>query len=619
MSAIAGILHREGHSVSFRQIKKMNDILSHRGPDGSNIWIEGSIALAHQMLHTTPESLGETLPFEDLDSGLVITADARVDNRAELAPHLGLEDVKNIPDSLFILKSYIKWGEKCPEKLLGDFAFAIWDKENEQLFCARDHMGVKPFYYYLSDSSFFFSTELKAILTIPEVSSAINDEKIAFHLMKIYDKNYTFYKDIFSLTAAHSITINKDKFKLIEFWKINPDSHIILDSEEEYLNAFREIFIDSVNCRLRSAFPVGFQLSGGLDSSSIVSTAKLIYDSLNSQKEIQTFSFIFDDLKNCDESNFIKHVVDLGNINPVYVKADQIDPLENLETILWHNDQPFFSPTVSLMFKLYKKMCERSIRVSMSGLDGDSVISYGQNYLKELATTLQWRKLSNEIKEFSKHQDISSFQIFKSQIVSKLIPHYIKNLFSPNNDAHILNKNFSIKINAQHYLKTLKLIPRIKANSSKKYHHYILEPFTHQHALEMEDKLNAIFSIEPRYPFYDKRLIEFCYAIPTEMKFKSGWNRYILRKSMENILPPEVQWRVKKTDLKPFFYRNFLLFGQEKMERFLFKNNEIIGDYVDLAEIEEIYNKYNLGISSSDLINLWLVTILFQWLNNNAI
>lgn len=105
----------------------MNDRLAHRGKDGTGVWFDGSVALGHQMLHTTQESLHEKLPFKDENSGMIITADARIDNRAELAPLLNLEDSKNVPDSAFILKAYKMWGEQCPKELLGDFAFAIWD------------------------------------------------------------------------------------------------------------------------------------------------------------------------------------------------------------------------------------------------------------------------------------------------------------------------------------------------------------------------------------------------------------------------------------------------------------------------------------------------------------
>jgi len=615
MSAITGIFSRDGCPVSLELIKRMNNSLSQRGPDGSGIWFDGPVALGHQMLHTTPESINEKLPFEDPETGLVITADARIDNRAELAPLLGLDNVKDVSDSLYILNAYHKWGEKCPEKLLGDFAFVIWNPKKEQLFCARDHMGIKPFYYYLSDDNFFFATELKALLTNSEVSLCFNELKIAYHLMNIPDKNATFYNNILSLIASHSITISKNYHKVNEFWKLDPESEIVMDSNEEYIQAFKKIFTESIRCRLRSVFPIGFELSGGLDSSSIVCTSRLLYNKYSPSKSINTFSFIFDDFANCDERYYINKVVEEDGFNPHYVNADKINPLGEIETIMRNQDQPFFSPNIAIIWNLYKEMQNNKIRINISGLDGDSVISYGQNYLKELAITLKWNKLIKEIRTFSKNQNLSSFDVFNEKVVFKLIPHHIKKILATNkSDARILNKNFSNKINAGECLDNLKLIPRNQANTPKKYHYYILNPFTHKEGLEMGDRLNAEFSMEPRYPFYDKRLVEFCYAIPTEMKFKDGWGRYIQRKAMDNILPPEIQWRLKKTDFRPVFEKNLLSFGRTYLDKMVYGRG-ILEDYVDLDELEEIYHNYKLGSIGSDLIVLWLVTTLYFWLN----
>ena len=182
MSAITGIFYRNGRDVNLDQINKMNDSLSYRGNDGSGVCLDGSVALGHQMLHTTKESILEKLPFKDENSGIIITADARIDNRDELASTLKLENNSKVPDSLFILKAYQKWGEQCPEKLLGDFAFVIWD--NQKIFCARDHIGVKPFYYYLSNNAFFFASEIKALLTNPEIKYQINKTKDSIFLIR---------------------------------------------------------------------------------------------------------------------------------------------------------------------------------------------------------------------------------------------------------------------------------------------------------------------------------------------------------------------------------------------------------------------------------------------------
>ena len=619
MSAITGIFYRNGRSVSQELIKKMNDALSHRGPDGSRFWFDGPVGLGHQMLYTTAESLLEELPVKD--SGLVITADARIDNRTELAPLLGLKNVENVPDSLFILKAYHKWGENCLENLLGDFAFAIWDSKKDEIFCARDHMGVKPFYYYLSEELFAFSTEIKALFTIPEIKININDLKVALHIMNVREKKLTFYENIFSLTSANFIRINHNEDQIKRYWKLDPQLQIIMDSDEDYINNFREIFNESVKCRLRSVFPIGFELSGGLDSSSIVTVAKKILRDQGTPNVLNTFSFIFNDFPECDESFFIKKIVDTGSIKPHYVIGDKISPLAEISTMLWHLEQPFFNPNTAILWKLYGVMKENNIRVLLSGHDGDSVISYGQNYLGDLTTSFKWIKLIKEINQISNLNDNSFLNTFLSQVLFPLIPLSWKKLASPSEirrkpGSFILNDEFKERVKSDEYLNDLYFKPIKKANTAKKFHYYLISTFAHQYTLEFIDKIFARFSIEPRFPFFDKRLIEFCYAIPTEMKFRKGWRRYMIRIAMEGLLPKENQWRVRKPDLNPFFQQNLLLYGKDYLNELL--SNESILNYVDKYKLQKIYENYEFKNQKqnfhSDSFDMWYLTIISFWL-----
>ena len=334
MSAISGIYYMDGRSIDPNLIKNMNEALSHRGPDGFDISVYETVAFGHQMLQTTPESIHEKLPFEDKNSSLIITADARIDNREELSKELDIENNEKFSDSYFILKAYQRWGENCPEKLLGDFTFAIYDKKEEKLFCARDRMGVRSFYYYLSDNAFYFATEIKAILSIPELSFEINEVRVAQYLLsELKDREITFYEGIRRLPAAHSLKINSDGFLLNKYWSFDPDFELKLPSNEDYVNKFRDIFMDAVKCRLRSNISPGFLLSGGLDSSSIVCTAKF----LNANKEdyLKTFSAVFDDIQECDEKEFINAIVSENCVEPYYIHADKISPLVDYEKVFF--------------------------------------------------------------------------------------------------------------------------------------------------------------------------------------------------------------------------------------------------------------------------------------------
>lgn len=612
---------RNGKDVDPELMKKMNEKLSHRGPDGSDIWCEGPVGLGHQMLWTTQESLHEKLPFEE--NGLIITADARIDNRDELSKDLGLRDEEDVSDSYFILKAYQEWGEECPDKLLGDFAFAIWDRENERLFCARDHMGVKPFYYYLSNNRFLFTTEIKALFNIPEVPYKLNELQLAFYLSGIYDeRSLTFYKDIFRLPSAHYMTIDNKKSKIRRYWKLDPNLETILDSDEEYTQKFLEIFTESVRCRLRSLHPIGFELSGGLDSSSIVCVAKSILKKNDNDTQINTFSQVYNDIKECDESYYINKIIDLGGINPYYLDADQISPLNEIGNILWYLEEPFFANNRHSFWILYKNMQKKGTRVLLTGMDGDTTVSHGHNYLKELATTFKWKKLINEINTLSTQFNKDIPKIILNKLILPMAPESIVKWWVINihKNPRVMfnNTEFVNKLDFKNYSKPYRKF-NFTAKNTKEYHYMTLINGIHQSLLEVLDRNTAPFSIEPRHPFYDKRLIEFCYSIPTEQKIRSGWGRWLLRNTMEDILPREVQWRHDKINFAPVRDRNLILFEKEYLDKLIYKNSEILKDYIDLDEFKAMYEKYksrSKGYNHKLIEKLVLVII---WLEHSEL
>ena len=195
MSGIAGILEFDGKQVSHDELSRMVQALAHRGPDAQMAWSSGNIGLVHCMLHSTPESLNEIFPTEL--NGLHITADARIDNRNELILALASDRTigKATPDSALILHAYLAWGEECVDRLLGDFAFAIWDPAKHQLFCARDHFGVKPFYYSRENGKrFVFSSSIRALESISGAGYEIDEHKVVDYILQEFkDKARTFY------------------------------------------------------------------------------------------------------------------------------------------------------------------------------------------------------------------------------------------------------------------------------------------------------------------------------------------------------------------------------------------------------------------------------------------
>ena len=392
----------------------MVDSLAHRGRDGSGLWLNGSIGLGHQMLWTTPESLHEKQPLQSLDGNLTLTADARIDNRDELIPILFqvANGSRVISDGEVILQAYKRWGEDCAEKLVGDFAFVIWDNLRHTLFCARDPMGLKPFYYYSSPKLFVFASEIKAIFRVEEIPQRINELRIADHIVQLFeDKAITYYQGILRLEPAHSLLVDAEKIISSKYWSLDPSREIRLGSDMEYVEAFREHFTEAVRCRLRSAYEIGTTLSGGLDSSSIACVAQeLISDQGN--RRLKTYSAIFpnlpkEDLDQIDERFFIEAVLAKGVFQPTFVQADELSPLVDFERILWHQDEPFLAPNLYMHWALYRAAQNDGVRIFLDGIDGDVTISYGLDFLADLARSGRWGKLLHESRALSEKPGVA--------------------------------------------------------------------------------------------------------------------------------------------------------------------------------------------------------------------
>jgi len=616
MSGITGIFHRDGKPVKRSQIQEMIKSISHRGPDGSDIYKDGEVALAHQMLHTTPESIKEKQPFKDLDEKLVITADARIDNREDLLRILRIKN-SNISDSELLLKSYLEWGEECPKKLIGDFSFAIWDQSDHKLFCARDHIGVKPFYYFLSDELFFFASEIKALFTDSQVPRIVNKMQIANYLILYYlDREITSYENILRLPAAHSLVITPEKIRLKQYWALDSSSRICLDSDQNYLNEFRNIFTEAVRCRLRSAYPMGSMLSGGLDSSSITGIAQKILK--NEGKKLSTFSAIFDSVPESNERYYIEKILSTDNFDSHFVNADQISPLDPVDEFYYYGDQFLFMPNHFIFWNLLQQANQNGVRVLLDGLEGDATVSYGDGLVTNLFWKWQWKKFIKEINNFSKKEG-SSFSRTLFYVLLNSTPKTIKR-FSWNfrelrksygSKMRIIESNFS----KETYMKdkVTELYDKALLDSPHNMHFRDLTSGFYQYIMEFVDWAAARFSIEPRHPFFDIRLIEYCFAIPTEQKRFEGWDRGILRRSMTGVLPIEIQWRKKKADLSYNFNKSLLQHDKEVLDKIILENTEIISEFVDIKKIQKIYSEYKEG-DYKDHIHIWDTVTLALWL-----
>lgn len=672
MSGIVGIYYRNGHSVEPHRLEQMLGTLTHRGPDGSRHWQQGCIGLGHCMLWTTSESLEEVLPYQHPASGLVITADARIDNREELLEllELGNNQPQPLADSDLILAAYRKWGQDCPSRLLGDYAFAIWDAQHQTLFCARDHFGIKPFYYYDADQCFIFASEIKALLSLPDLPHQLNELRIADYFLQpmLEDKSATVYNNIFRLPPAHSVNISTHNgFQPHCYWSLDCTATISMPTDRDYANRFRDIFFEAVRCRLRSAFPVGSHLSGGLDSSTVTCVAHQILQQSQPPVPLHTFSNIFDNVPSCDEREYFNLVLEQGSYISHFIEADCLGPLSEWQAFFQHFDEPFLGPSHFLVHGLNRSTQEAGVRVCLDGFDGDTVVSHGAFYFAELARLGNWEQFLAEAKTISEHFDTSpgllllsyampylselaqrhqwltfakradeisqAFTISRRKLwiqygFKPLLPRWVlgtyrsikyKSALCSNRGREqpiqALNPAFARRLNIQKFCKRREL-SRSMPRSVREDQYQNLTSGAFTHVLELSDQCAAAFSIEVRHPFMDKRLVEFCLALPSDQKLKLGWSRIVMRRAMEGILPRQIQWRGGKASMEDNFNVGLIVTDKAIVENALFSDSNHAKDFLNLEFLQRSFQALQSDPSGqkTEIIEIWKGTTLSLWL-----
>lgn len=646
MSAIFGIYNLDGKPVSPGLLQVMSDSLAHRGQDMADIWAQGSLGFGHRMLRTTPESFEEHLP-KSFDGGdLVITADVRLDNRDDLLKSLGCSnEAGSICDSEIIIFAYKKWGEDCASYLLGDFAFVIWDKRNRKMFCVRDHFGVKPIYYSSSKNLFAFATEIKALFCLPNISGQLNEEMISDYLINNFEnKSSTFYKEIFRVPPGHTLTVSPGKIQVNCYYKLDPNYERELRSDEEFAEGLREVFTESVRCRMRSAVPIGSLLSGGLDSSSISCIVRSLLQEAGGAELLPTFSLVFDRVKECDEQHYIDLVLSQGGFKRHFIPGDVDTPLTNLEAICSHTDRPSIGPGTSSSLNLFKAVSEAGVKVVFDGHDGDSAVSYGYRYLDELARSGRWFALAAEAKAMAPVVGLSAYKIMRAYVKryrwkpmlqkhpgvlrivrlgrrlkrrSSELP--VADGFAQRNS--LINKSFAKRVDFEGRYHAFRNGQSKLPRTTRSEHYDTITTGGQVLALEESDAVSGAFGIEKRYPFWDKRLIEYCLSLPGEQKYGNGWNRLVMRRAMDGILPPEVCWRKDKTDFSANFVDGMTKTRRGTLGDLLTNDDEILKEFVDTAALKETYQRLNsecfegdYSQKGVDLRMIWEIAALSSWI-----
>jgi asparagine synthase (glutamine-hydrolysing) len=620
MSGICGILFLDDQPSEPTDLSPMMEAMKTWGLDGSKVLCEGSVALGHLMTYNTPESFHETLPFKNQLSHLLITASARIDNREELSRHLNISphELLNMPDSQIILKAYEKWGEKCPERLLGDWAFAIWDARERRLFLARDHQGNSAIYYCRFHNYFAFASSLKGLLQLPKIEKKPNEMLIAQILVaRAYVGRNTCYKNIFTLPPAHYLTISKEKEKpiLSKYWYLEKSPRVRFRKDSDYINAFLEIYSEAVRCRLRTAYPIGAFLSGGLDSGSVVALAANELKSqgycLKAFSSVPLYERVDFKSRMANEKPLIEETIRyVGNVEPIYVNSRTITPLMGIEKGLDILKYPIGSAiNLFWLLSILTAAKDLGIRTVLTGQGGNFTVSW-DNQSGYLPGVIKRGRLDLFFKELNlrcNQKNISFAKITLKRTILSLLPRYLRNFLlnylSKGNqcrDCEIINQQFSNDIN---------LLKIINQNPDFEYftdtHEARLNKMQQGFGGAVWHDLSGEFNIEARDPTFDKRVLEFCFSIPDEQYSRDEQNRLLIRRATKGLLPESVIWNTKRGLQAADIYlrlqseNNNLQLVIEKLEKASLTKN-----FLNLKSLHNIYESIGINVDINDEISI---------------
>ena len=610
MSAIAGIYHLDGHPADIPLLQRMMRAMSLRGPDGGGHWFSGPVALAHGMLHTTPESLREEQPLTDEAGALCLTFDGRVDNRDELRAALSSHGVRlrSDTDAELVLRAYQAWGEDCPRRLLGDFAFAIWDGRERQLFCARDILGLRPLYYRASAGQFLFASELHALLEGPEFVRRLNEGMVAEYLAGIMtSQEETLFEGILRLPPAHGLMVREGRVRRFRYWNVDPQREIRYRTDAEYVDHFCEILREAVRCRLRSPGPLGAHLSGGVDSSSVVATAQHLFrDGAAEDHGFETFSLIFPGLP-CDESAFSRAVAERWNCRANYLPPATLGGDYYDEQARRYQDFPDYPNGGPLTYPVHSVAQAKGIRVMLTGQGGNYWLEGRQEHLADLLRGLRI------VAAFRQACDDTTFLGASSP--ARLLWQYGLKPLAPPRLKRAAKQMLGRSVGnlfpwiPRDFAQRIALADRLQPGEDFLQFQSLAKRAVHQsgfssvllHWRELTERTAAQYGIEERHPLHDRRLIEFALAVPHDQLWRERYPKYILRQALGGSLPVAVRERIIQAEFTCLLRRAFEQWNSTDRPRKLAIASR---GWVDAKKLQELYEQASTGTGRA----LWAVS-----------
>lgn len=629
MCGINGLYNLAGHSLQDEPalIRNMNACIRHRGPDDSGTWTEKKNRLVFGHLRLSIIDLSPTghQPMIS-EQGNVIVFNGEIYNYKELKKDIKEHSFKSSSDTEVMLCLYEKYGQRCLDHFNGMFAFALWDEKKEELFLARDRAGKKPLYYTTQGGIFAFSSEIKALLTLPWIKREL-DEKALYHFLtfNILPPPLTMFKNIFKFHPGHKMTVNKSGIKNYEpYWEIEY-TDLTNDSEASLENKIFDGLTKSVDYRMVADVPVGAFLSGGVDSSAVVALMSRVASS-----PVKTYSIGFENQPGYDELIHAQKISKSFNTEHYEKIVTAADMREFLPRVVDIFDEPVADTTSIPIYFLSQLAREKGTIVVLTGDGADEQFAgYNSylNYKKYYPLFRHYSNLPGIVKKISAtaysmfddsspayemmHRAAIGQEFFQSGV--KSFKESVKNKFL-SNDFKARNGNLNSYEVIESYKKQFDAL-KSKNNflTDLDWMCFIGTKFIVPNLYLMRsDKLGMAHSIETRAPFLDKDFINLALSVPAKYKIQNNIPKSILKKSLEKILPHEVLYRKKMGFCVPIKE-----WGSEIMVDYLdthLKSFCANTGFFDETNLKKLLNGLKQGDAGNNTNNLWTIYFLMGWL-----
>ena len=548
MCGISGILNMNKKKITLKKkIKTMNKILKHRGPDGNGIWInkKSYIGFGHTRLSIIDLDKRASQPM--ISGDIVVTFNGEIYNYDDLKSKLINWKFKSTSDTEVILAAYAEYGIECIHLLEGMFSIAIWDNKKKILYCVRDRLGIKPFYYTIKKNTFYFASEVKALL--PFLDKIEEDiEGISEYLIFQYPiTDRCMFKNIKQLMPSTFLTIKSGKLTIEKYWNLDykTKKNYSLNTHKRKLKV---LFEESIKKHIKSDVPISSYVSGGIDSGIITVLAN------NSKKLLSTYHGKFTEYEGFDESNFAKIICNKNKLELQTLDISYKDFFENIKKIIYHLDYPIVGPG-SFPQYMVSKLVSKDAKVVLGGQGGDEIYC---GYVRYLLPYLE-KELHNSIN--GNFKDLKSF-LSRMQVLKQYIP-MLKNfwkegLFEKLNDRYfsLIDRSDSLKDIINWDIIDKKKIKEIfyrqfdndyipTSDFFNKMMDFDLK-YSLPALLHVEDRVSMAWGVESRVPILDHNIIEYTASIPESKKIKQGNLKYLLKEVFSDILPNEILDRKDK-------------------------------------------------------------------------